>query len=134
VTEPEFLRRTRASYDAVAADYAERFRGELAARPLDRAMLAAFTELVRGGDAGPVADIGCGTGRVTAELSRLGLPVSGIDLSPQMVAVARQAHPDRRFDVGSMLSLDRPDGDFAERTAQAFLLARKPGKGAASDE
>ena len=112
MTEPDFLRRTRASYDAVAADYAERFRGELAARPLDRAMLAAFAELVRGGDAGPVADIGCGTGRVTAELSRLGLPVSGIDLSPQMVAVARQAHPDLRFDVGSMLSLDRPDGSL----------------------
>jgi SAM-dependent methyltransferase len=112
VTEPDFLRSTRASYDAVAADYAERFRGELAARPLDRAMLAAFAELVRAAGTGPVADIGCGTGRVTAELSGLGLPVSGIDLSPQMVAIARQAHPELRFDVGSMLGLDRPDGSL----------------------
>ena len=110
MTEPDFLRDTRASYDAVAADYAERFSGELAARPLDRAMLAGFAELVLAAGAGPVADIGCGTGRVTAHLSALGLPVSGIDLSPRMVAVARQRHPELRFGVGSMLALDLPDG------------------------
>jgi SAM-dependent methyltransferase len=110
VNEPDFVRSTRASYDAVAAGYAERFRDELAARPLDRAMLAAFAELVQDAEAGPVADIGCGTGRTTAYLHDLGLAVSGIDLSPQMVAAARQAHPGLRFEVGSMLDLDLPDG------------------------
>lgn len=110
VTEPDFLCTTRASYDAVAADYAERFRDELTARPLDRAMLAGFAELVQAAGAGPVADIGCGTGRVTAHLNGLGLPVFGVDLSPQMVAVARRAHPGLRFEVGSMLALDLPDG------------------------
>lgn len=108
--EPDFLRSTRASYDAVAAGYAERFRGELAGRPLDRAMLAAFAELVWDARASPVADIGCGTGRVTAHLHDLGVPVSGIDLSPQMVAVARRAYPGLRFNVGSMLALGLPDG------------------------
>jgi SAM-dependent methyltransferase len=109
VGEPDFLRDTRASYSAVAEGYAERFRDELAAKPLDRAMLGAFTEqvLARGG---PVADIGCGTGRVTAYLDGLGLPVSGIDLSPGMIEVARRVHPGLRFEVGSMLALDRPDG------------------------
>lgn len=56
------------------------------------------------------ADVGCGTGRVTAELSRLGLEVSGIDLSPGMIAAARRSHPGLRFDVGSMLALDLRDG------------------------
>jgi SAM-dependent methyltransferase len=112
VTEPDFLRTTRASYDAVAADYAGRFRDELSARPLDRAMLAGFAEVVQAAGAGPVADIGSGTGRVTAHLNDLGLSVSGVDLSPQMVAVARQAHPGLRFDVGSMLALDLPDGSL----------------------
>jgi SAM-dependent methyltransferase len=112
VTEPAFLRATRESYDAVAADYAERFDDELAARPLDRAMLAGFAELVRLGGSRPVADIGCGTGRVTAWLAEQGVSVSGIDLSPQMVAVARRSHPGLRFDVGSMLSLDLPDGSL----------------------
>ena len=91
-------------------DYSGRFGDELAAKPLDRAMLAGFAELVRAVGAGPVADIGCGTGRVTAHLTGLGLSAFGIDLSPQMIAVARRSHPDLRFDVGSMLALDLPDG------------------------
>jgi SAM-dependent methyltransferase len=110
VPEPDFVRATRRSYDAVAADYAERFRDELADRPLDRAMLGAFAELVRATAGGPVADVGCGTGRVTALLADLGLQASGIDLSPQMVATARREHPELRFEVGSMLALDLPDG------------------------
>ncbi len=110
VTEADFLRATRSSYDAVAADYAVRFRDELAARPLDRAMLAGFAELVLASGAGPVGDIGCGTGRVTAHLNELGVPAFGIDLSPQMIAQARRAHPGLRFEVGSMLGLDLPDG------------------------
>jgi SAM-dependent methyltransferase len=110
VPEPDFVHATRSSYDAVAADYAERFRHELAGRPLDRAMLGAFAELVRAAGAGPVADVGCGTGRVTALLAGQGLQVSGIDLSPQMVATARREHPGLRFEVGSMLALDLPEG------------------------
>ena len=110
MTEPDFVRDTRASYDAVAEDYAERFGDELDARPLDRALLAGFAELVRAAGAGPVADVGCGTGRVTAHLSGLGLPAFGIDLSPGMIATARRSYPGLRFEVGSMLALDLPDG------------------------
>lgn len=66
MTEPEFLRATRASYDAVAEGYARRFGAELAAKPLDRAMLAGFAELVRSAGNRPVADVGCRTGRMTA--------------------------------------------------------------------
>jgi SAM-dependent methyltransferase len=112
MTEPDFLRDTRASYDAVATAYAERFGDELDARPLDRGMLAGFAERVRAAGAGPVADVGCGTGRVTAYLDGLGLPVFGIDLSPGMVEVARQSYPGLRFEVGSMLALDLPDASL----------------------
>jgi len=110
VTEPGFLGATRASYDAVVDDYTEWLRHELESKPLERALLAGFTELVQVEGSGPVADIGCGSGRVTAHLHGLGLPVFGIDLSPQMVAVARQTHPGLRFDVDSMTALDLPDG------------------------
>lgn len=108
MTEPDFLTATRASYDAVAEGYASRVAHELAARPLERALLATFAELVL--DLGPVADIGCGPGRVTAHLAGLGLSAFGIDLSPQMIEVARRSHPGLRFEVGSMLDLDLPDG------------------------
>jgi SAM-dependent methyltransferase len=109
MTEPSFLSSTRAAYDIVAADYAEQFRAELAAKPLDRALLAGFAELVRTAGVGPVADLGCGPGNVTAHLHALGLSTFGVDLSPEMVAVARRAHPGLRFDEGSMTALDVPD-------------------------
>lgn len=110
VTEPDFLRDTRASYDAVADEYAEQFRYELDARPLDKGLMAGFAELVRAAGNGPVADIGCGPGRITAHLNDLGLQAFGIDLSPGMIAAARRSYPDLRFEVGSMLALDLPDG------------------------
>ncbi|MFD3971897.1 class I SAM-dependent methyltransferase [Streptomyces cyaneofuscatus] len=113
----DFQRTTRDSYDAIAPAYAEFSRGELAAKPLERGVLAVFAELAAAGGGGgglPVADVGCGTGRVTAHLSELGLglDVFGIDLSPQMLAVARQEHPGLRFEEGSMLALGLPDASL----------------------
>ncbi|MFB4266140.1 class I SAM-dependent DNA methyltransferase [Nonomuraea sp. GTA35] len=107
MTESAYLHETRVAYDTVAADYAELLRDELDTKPLDRAMLAAFAELVR--DAGEVADLGCGPGRVTAHLRALGVNAFGVDLSPEMIAVARRSHPGLRFDVGSMTALDLAD-------------------------
>jgi SAM-dependent methyltransferase len=104
---------TRASYDLVAADYAELLEGELGNKPLDRAMLAAFAEKVRAGGGGTVADLGCGPGRVTVHLEGLGLDAFGVDLSPGMVAVARRDHPHLRFEVGSMADLDIKDESLA---------------------
>lgn len=110
MTEPAFLSDTRSSYDAIAVEYAEMFHDELADKPLDRALLAWFAELVEG--AGPVADVGSGPGRVTALLAGLGVDVFGIDLSPGMVELARRQNPGLRFEVGSMLALDLPDASL----------------------
>jgi SAM-dependent methyltransferase len=119
VSEPAFVTRTRASFDAVAGAYAEKFCDELAGKPLDRALLSAFAELV---PAGPVVDVGCGPGYVTAHLASLGLEVSGIDLSPGMVEVARRAHPAVPFSVGSMLALDLADASVAGLVAYYSIV------------
>jgi hypothetical protein len=74
--EPSYLRATRAAYDAVAA-YAEWVSNDLTAKPLDRALLGVFAELGHGAGAGPVADLGCGPGRLTAHLHSLGLSAFG---------------------------------------------------------
>ncbi|KRC93773.1 MULTISPECIES: class I SAM-dependent DNA methyltransferase [unclassified Streptomyces] len=111
MTAPDFVTTTRAFYDAVAEDYAELFVDELAARPLERAVLCAYAELVGAG--GRVADLGCGPGRTTARLASLGLDVSGLDLSESMLAIARRENPGIRFEQGSMLELDFPDGALA---------------------
>jgi ubiquinone/menaquinone biosynthesis C-methylase UbiE len=101
------LAETRASYDAIAAEHSDWVNSDLDDRPLDRALLAAFAELVRAGG-GPVADVGCGSGRVTILLSGLGLDAFGVDLSPGMVSLARRNYPQLRFEEGSMLELDVP--------------------------
>ncbi|RFU85946.1 class I SAM-dependent methyltransferase [Streptomyces triticagri] len=107
--EPSFLNAVRESYDTVAADYLERVPAPDAMDPLSRAMLAAFAELVRTAGVRPVADLGCGPGRVTAHLAGLGVSAFGVDLSPKMIALARRAYPDLRFTEGSMTAL--PTGD-----------------------
>ncbi|MFJ4775903.1 class I SAM-dependent DNA methyltransferase [Streptomyces sp. NPDC088762] len=114
MTETSYLVSVRTSYDTVAVDYARLLTGELERKPLERAMLAAFAECVRGEEGGsagrPVADLGCGPGRVTAHLEGLGVRAFGVDLSPAMVAVARRTYPGLRFEVGSMAALDIADG------------------------
>ncbi|GAA2286253.1 class I SAM-dependent methyltransferase [Streptomyces hawaiiensis] len=112
VRAPEFVESTQASYDAIAEAYAAEHPDSLAGRPLERALLSAFVELVRApGVPGrpPVADLGSGPGYVTARLHEAGLPVFGVDASPRMVALARRAHPELRFHVGSMTALDLPE-------------------------
>lgn len=108
MTEQSAWHDTKVAYDAVAGLYAELFSDILDRLPLERALLAAFAELVRG--AGPVADLGCGPGHLTAHLNALGLNAFGVDLSSEMIALARRAHPGLRFDEGEMTALDLGDG------------------------
>ena len=121
-TVPDFIRTTRDSYDAMAHDYAERFPDGLGDRPLDRGLLHTFAELVRPLGPAPVADMGSGPGHVTRRLHELGVPAFGLDVSPRMVALAREAHPGVRFHVGSMTSPDLPDESLAGVIALYSLI------------
>jgi ubiquinone/menaquinone biosynthesis C-methylase UbiE len=122
VTAQGWLDDVRTSYDTVAESYAELLRDSLERAATERAALAMFAELVRGDGGGPVLDAGCGTGRLTAVLDRLGLEVSGVDLSPGMVEVARREHPGHRYEVGSMTDLDVPDASLAGVVAWSTLI------------
>ncbi|NGN68158.1 class I SAM-dependent methyltransferase [Streptomyces sp. A7024] len=123
MAEPDFVSTTRASYDAIAGEYVDFARGELVAKPLERAALAAFADLVRAAGGGVVADVGCGTGRITEHLAGLGLDIFGVDLSPGMLAVARQEHPELRFREGSMLRLGADGGAGIRDGELAGLVA-----------
>ncbi|MEY9938920.1 SAM-dependent methyltransferase [Streptacidiphilus sp. MAP5-52] len=124
--ELESLPATRDAYDAVAARYAQQFADTLRDRPLERALLAAFAESVRAGGAGEVADLGCGPGYVTAHLRALGLRASGVDASPAMIGLAREANPDMRFDVGSMAALDIADGALGGVLSRFSIIHTPP--------
>jgi ubiquinone/menaquinone biosynthesis C-methylase UbiE len=102
-----WLEDTRVSYDTVAESYSELLRGRLETEPYLMALLRLFADLV--GEGKPVADVGCGPGRVTAVLRDLGLEAFGIDLSPGMIEVARREFPDLAFSVGSMTQLPLAD-------------------------
>lgn len=108
-----WLADTRSSYDIDASGYAEKVRGLLDKNPYLRMSLASFAEMVHRAGGGPVADVGCGPGYVTAHLHDAGVDAFGIDLSPEMVAIARRDHPGLRFEVGSMTALDLADGSVA---------------------
>jgi SAM-dependent methyltransferase len=110
--ETDWKTDTRTSYDTVAASYADRYR-DLDGQPVMRHVFALFAELVARAGGGPVADVGCGPGHVTAFLRGLGLDVFGIDLSPGMVATAERDNPGIRFEVGSMTDLDLADASLA---------------------
>lgn len=112
MAEPPFLTAVRDSYDTVAAAYVEHVPAPAELDPLSLAMLAGFAELVQTTDLGPVADLGCGPGRITAHLAGLGISTFGIDLSPKMIALARQAHPHLRFSEGSMTALEMRDDEL----------------------
>ena len=111
--EADFVTSTRHFYDAIAEDYADHFAGERGAKPRDWTVLAGFAELVSRGGVGRVADLGCGPGRSTRFLAAQGLDVFGLDLSESMLAIARRENPGLRFQQGSMLDLDIPDGALA---------------------
>ncbi|WP_327033158.1 class I SAM-dependent methyltransferase [Micromonospora ureilytica] len=117
-----WLAETRTSYDTVAVSYARLVHDLLAGAPHERAALASFAELVQAGGGGPVADVGCGPGRITAHLHTLGVDAFGIDLSPGMIDVARRDHPELRFEVGSMTDLDLADGSVAGLIAWYSLI------------
>jgi SAM-dependent methyltransferase len=103
-----WLEDTRTSYDTVAASYADYVRGSLDGEPYLRSALALFAGLV-GAGGGPVADVGCGPGHITALLHDLGVDAFGIDLSPAMIDQARRDRPGLRFEVGSMTDLRLAD-------------------------
>lgn len=78
---------TRRSYDRVAVRYAAEIGGELAGKPLDRALLNAFAEMVDG----PVLDVGGGPGHVADYLVQRGVAVVSTDISLTMCGLATQA-------------------------------------------
>ena len=111
--DPLDFRAVRHAYDTVAEDYAARLPDTRAESPLDLAMVDAFVSAVTSGDSARVLDAGCGAGRMSRYLADRGCLVSGVDLSPGMVAMARRDHADLAFTVGSLADLPYADDQFA---------------------
>jgi SAM-dependent methyltransferase len=110
----------RAVYDQVAERYADVFADELTRKPFDRRLLDGFADQSRG--TWTVVDLGCGPGHVGAYLAQRGVDVAGIDLAPEMVAVATRRHPKLRFEVGDATGLPVPNATLAGVVAFYSLI------------
>lgn len=66
-----------------------------------------------------ILDLGCGTGHLTAQIAESGAHVTGVDRSGEMVAAARLAYPNLKFEISDARKLpfrDEFDAVFSNAT------------------
>lgn len=105
----------------------DRAFGRLAARAADHLLgvLAAA-----GHHGGTVVDLGCGSGILAARIGAAGYDVVGVDLSPDMVRLARANAPAARLTVGSLHDAELPPGCVAvAAVGEALNYATDPRAG-----
>jgi SAM-dependent methyltransferase len=71
---------------------------------------------------GPVLEVGCGEGRVTRDLRGRGYDVTGLDLSPTLIAAAKEQDPGGVYVEAAAEALPFPDGNFALVVAYNSLM------------
>ena len=86
-----------AYYDAFAPSYDSDFVTQMGYQ-YPKAIADAYRSTALPGDT-PIADIGCGTGLVALELALPNIPIDGMDLSPEMLAVAAQKSLYRNLNI-----------------------------------
>ncbi len=101
-------------HDSVT-DYDEKYHKGVAYRWMDKKLTGKVAEMTIGwGVRNPrVLDLGCGPGSMTAKLLEIpGIRLTGVDISPSMIALARQRFPGIDFQVDDMEGLCFEDNGF----------------------
>lgn len=110
---------------------ADRYRGEVPATyeetrrdkpewPIEQ---RAIEEMVT---QGPVLDCPLGTGRYVGIYKAKGLVVTGVDISPDMIAEARRKHPGLNAMVGTVFDLQFREGGFETAVCSRLLNWLEP--------
>jgi SAM-dependent methyltransferase len=106
VPEHRDRERLRVTFGSVAELY-DRARPEYPDEVFD-----ALAELAGLKPGSRVLEIGPGTGKATAELARRGYDVTGVELSPELAAVARRNVPEAEIQVGDFETWEPRDAGF----------------------
>lgn len=88
--------------------------------PVTRAFALSLASYMPAG--AEVLDVGCGAGQCSALFTSLGFAVTGIDISPVMLALASARSPESSFLEMDMRQLDFPDARFEGLWASAAFL------------
>jgi SAM-dependent methyltransferase len=75
---------------------------------------------------GRVVDLACGPGGWVRMLRREGYDVVGVDISPEMIRLARAAAPSAKFVCGSMTRVKLPPCDAVTALGEAFNYLLRP--------
>ena len=116
------MEQVRRAYAVAAERYIELFGSTAQVHPDDVALIAKHLSI----RPGAVLDVGCGPGHLTAHLRSLDVDASGIDVVPEFIDHARAAHPDGRYEIGSMHQLAVPDRSVAGILAWYSLIHTPP--------
>jgi ubiquinone/menaquinone biosynthesis C-methylase UbiE len=95
-----------AAWQRVAHNYGSSFAGATSR------FVPAVLDAAAAGPGVRLLDVGCGPGIVCKAAAARGAEVTGVDFSPAMLAVARQAHPAIAFVEGDMQNLPFADASF----------------------
>jgi SAM-dependent methyltransferase len=97
------------------------------AEPSNEPLFTAVLERVAVGPATTLLDVGCGSGYAAAMASRRGAAVTGLDITPELLAIARRRVPEGTFVPGAMDRLPFGDEHFdAVVGFNAFAFADDP--------
>lgn len=112
----------RDAYARRSTEYAKLLGTMASVHPSDRQLVTSWADRI----IGPALDAGCGPGHWTAYLASRGLDIRGIDLVPEFIAHARAEHPETRFDLGSLDTLDAETGSVGGVLAWYSLIHHRP--------
>jgi ubiquinone/menaquinone biosynthesis C-methylase UbiE len=79
---------------------------------MHRGLAKAVAAFIRSQGVHDVLDVGTGTGLLLRSLPRAPWRLVGVDLAPAMLAIARAALPNARFELADASRLDFPDASF----------------------
>ena len=111
-------------YGAWAAEYCEALGSLDQMKPADIALITSWGASVPGS----ILDAGCGPGHWAHLLASADRPVTGIDVTPEFIAHARDASsaPNLSFEVMDMAHTPYADGSFAGILAWYSLIHTPP--------
>ena len=98
------LNKIKNTYNTIAQEYTAAFTDEHDKKPKDREILLRFSQEI--GNRKPVWDLGCGPGQTAGYLKNLGVEISGLDLSENIIELAKTINPDIHFQKGNILELE----------------------------